>query len=127
MKSLIQLREALEHSWDKETAYSVENYENHDPAWGQCAVTACVVYNYFKCALIKGKVTMPDGSTTSHYWNNIDGVDVDLTWRQFPVGSVVSERKTADFYDLMENEWTNQRFRRLLGRVKNYFYDHKIE
>lgn len=82
------LRTILESAWTAETSTN--------PAWnrqnrplGQCAVTACVVEDYFGGEIVNTKAELPDGTVDSHYYNVIDGKDVDLTRDQFPEGTVI--------------------------------------
>lgn len=122
----IVLREALENSWDRRTAYlAVEDKAN--PARGQCYPTARVVQFFFpEMEIIKGKVWSGTELET-HFWNGltVNGIlyHIDLTWRQFPVGSTVREfailkspnslndsRQTVERYELLKQ--------RVLGYLK---------
>jgi hypothetical protein len=46
---------------------------------------------------------------------------IDLSWQQFPVGSVVQEFIVLDRQDLGDSEATIQRCALLLQRVESYF------
>src|SRR5262245_60440019 len=91
---MLRLREALEASWDVQTAYgAVEQAGN--PALGQCYPTARVVQHYYPATeIIKGKVWTGESEET-HFWNGLPVGDewyhIDLSWRQFTSSSVVSE------------------------------------
>lgn len=71
-------------SWKKETAYPssqkdpLYNLEN-DPTYGQCAITATLVYDLFGGSIHRIKV---EGGGT-HYFNKINGHFIDLTSDQF--------------------------------------------
>lgn len=84
-----KLRTILEYSWSAETSANPSWSEANKPL-GQCAVTACVVEDYFGGEILNTKAKLPDGSIDSHYYNSIDGQEVDLTRDQFPEGTVFS-------------------------------------
>lgn len=85
------LREALEKSWGKETSVAPEKWSPENPAYGQCAVTALVVHDFFGGRLVKVTAAGPD-ETASHYYNELpDGRVVDLTRVQFPKGTTFSQ------------------------------------
>lgn len=77
---------AIEQSWNAETSASQE-WSAENKALGQCAVTACVVQDYLGGDILNTTATLPDGSTDSHYYNVIDGEEIDLTRSQFPDGT----------------------------------------
>lgn len=89
---LLNFRTKVEKAWSSETAYNGGTSDSGaDPAFGQCAVTALLFQDVFGGAIVKATVNGPPDSPfrTRHYWNIYEGVDVDLTWRQFPVGSEI--------------------------------------
>ncbi len=67
------------HGWSAETAYPAcqEDWDDEYPAYGQCAVTALLVYDLFG-----GEIRSKKHEYGSHYFNKIDGVIVDLTSEQ---------------------------------------------
>lgn len=73
--------------WCKETAYPScqkdYNREN-DPTYGQCAITAMLVYDMFGGTIHKIRVT--GGGT--HYFNQINGHYIDLTSDQFALYNI---------------------------------------
>jgi hypothetical protein len=73
---MLRLREALEASWDKQTAYgAIEQAGN--PALSQCYPTARVVQHYYPATeIIKGKV-WTGKSEEIHFWN---GLSIGDTW-----------------------------------------------
>jgi len=91
---MLRLREALAASWDKRTAYlEVELVGN--PALGQCYPTSRVVQRYYpETEIIKGKVWTGETADV-HFWNGLrvgdDWYHIDLSWQQFPAGSVIQE------------------------------------
>ena len=113
----------LAASWDKRTAYlEIEQAEN--PALGQCYPTSRVVQHYYpKTEIIKGKIWT--GETTDvHFWNGLrvgdDWYHIDLSWQQFPVGSIIQEFVIVKRQELNDSEATIQRCALLLKRVDDY-------
>ena len=84
INTLNELFEVLLKAWIKETAYPScqkdpqYNREN-DPTYGQCAITATLVYDMFGGTIHKIKV---NGGGT-HYFNKINNHYIDLTRDQF--------------------------------------------
>ena len=72
---------ALEKSWCKETCYPPmrNDWVESNPAYGQCYSTTLIVNDHFGGKILKAKFA--DG--TGHFWNLIDGKEVDLTRSQF--------------------------------------------
>lgn len=120
---MLRLREALEASWDKQTAYqAVEQAGN--PAYGQCYPTSRVVQHYYPdTEVIKGTVWTGQREET-HFWNALRLGDVwyhiDLSWQQFPSGSVVRQFAPLDRQNLNDSDATRQRCALLLQRVASY-------
>ena len=118
------LREALTVSWDKGTAY-LGVTENGNPALGQCYPTSRVVQHYYPATeIIKGMVWT--GKTLEvHFWNGLrvgeELCHIDLTWQQFPPGSVTQEFKVIERGELNDSEATKMRCALLLKRVDEYF------
>lgn len=96
---LSDLEKALKESWCKETCYAPdENKWNQDnPAFGQCAVTSVIVYDYFG-----GKICYCKHQ--KHYWNVIDNKEIDLTRSQFPEGTEICCDEIRDRNYILFNE-----------------------
>ena len=77
-----RLLEALNASWSKETAYRTDqkDWSPEQKEIGQCAVTAMIVFDYFGGQIIRGTSKKYN---LLHYWNEIEGKKVDLTFKQF--------------------------------------------
>ncbi|MDP3698862.1 MAG: hypothetical protein Q8R47_04700 [Nanoarchaeota archaeon] len=86
---LSRLEEALPKCWAKETSSDPENWNHDNPAWGQCAVTALIVNDYLGGEIVWAEAKLPDGRGISHYFNNLDEKEIDLTRRQFPEGTII--------------------------------------
>lgn len=84
IQSLNDLFNLLLKSWERATAYpSCQKDPDfnlaNDPTYGQCAITATLVYDLFGGTIHKIRVS--GGGT--HYFNKIDGNYIDLTRDQF--------------------------------------------
>ena len=117
---MLRLREALEASWDKQTAFGGVA-ECGNAALGQCYPTARVVQHFFPATeIVKGAVWTGKNEEV-HFWNALafgtHWYHIDLSWQQFPPGSVVREFRALDRYNLGDSEPTVQRCARLLSRV----------
>lgn len=114
------LAEALEASWDHLTAYNGVYFADN-PAFGQCYPTSRVVqYFYPDFEIARGQV-WTGTSVERHFWNVRGSGDsfevVDLSWQQFPHGSVRQRYELLDRNTLGDREVTKMRCDRLLTRV----------
>ena len=120
---MLRLREALTASWDRRTAY-LEVEERGNPALGQCYPTSRTVQHYYpKTEIIKGKV-WTGKNLEVHFWNGLrigeEWYHIDLTWQQFPHGSVIQEFRGIERQELNDSEATKMRCALLLTRVDDY-------
>lgn len=89
-----ELETAIEDAWDASTSADPDAWDEDNPAYGQCAVTALVVQD-----MMGGEIRWRDAviedpdekdgyfeedEHVSHYFNEVDGEQVDLTREQFP-------------------------------------------
>lgn len=123
---MLCLLEALEASWDRQTAYGMVE-QSGNPAMGQCYPTSRVVQHYYPTTeIIKGRVWTGESEET-HFWNGLPVGDewyhIDLSWQQFPAGSVVREFLVLDRRELDDSEATTQRCALLLKRVESYLHN----
>ena len=120
---MLRLREALEASWSREISYgSVEHAGN--PAFGQCYPTSRAVQHYYPATeIIKGTV-WTGRSEGVHFWNGLPVggcfYHIDLSWQQFPPGSVVRGFAMLDRDSLNDSEATLHRCALLLRRVEHH-------
>lgn len=89
ISTLNDLFGVLLKAWTKESAYpSAQNdpeyNKSNDPTYGQCAITATLVYDLFGGTIHKIKV---NGGGT-HYFNKINGHYIDLTKDQFDLYNI---------------------------------------
>jgi hypothetical protein len=120
---MLRLREALEAGWDAQTSYEAAE-QTGKLALGQCYPTSRVVQHYYPATeIIKGKVWT--GKTAEiHFWNglliNEHWHHIDLSWQQFPAGSIIQQFVVLDRQHLGDSETAVQRCALLLRRVKAY-------
>lgn len=113
------LAEALRKSWSKETCYLPyqKDWSIQNPAFGQCAVTALIVQDYFGGKILYCK-------HFHHYWNQLpNGEEIDLTRSQFGnevklcVDAIVSREEILES-DSAKKVKTLERYLLLKNRVK---------
>ncbi len=113
------LEKVIKESWDKKTCYigCVEKWTPKNPAWGQCAVTALIVQDYFGGELLYCH-------HNHHYWNRLPNQEeVDLTRTQFSTTTILCLDDIRSRKYVLENEAaikakTPQRYHLLKRRVK---------
>lgn len=116
---MTEFRERVEAAWSEESSYCPEDWGKTDPSWGQCAVTAVLLQKEFGGELYRGwAINVSKGMHTRHYWNRLNGIDIDLTWRQFPVGTKLEEPEWTFAREIIANKWMEERFKIL----KSAFY-----
>ena len=118
LSTLGDLYQILRQAWCKETAYPSCQAEwvSTDPSYGQCAVTAMLVYDMFGGSIHRIRV---EGGGT-HYFNRIGGHYIDLTVEQFdlyhiPVRYEPNEEMNRKYCG--KNPNTAARYRLLLDRI----------
>lgn len=121
---MLKLRAAIEDSWSSETAHPSTVSQLGNPALGNCYPTALVVQHFFPdTVIIEGKI-WTGKALEKHYWNmlvsDVNEYHIDLTWQQFPLGSVVKEYKIRNRETLGTSEITIKRVDLLLRRVVKY-------
>jgi hypothetical protein len=115
-----RLKEAIERSWDRHTAYQGVTRPNN-PAYGQCYPTSRVVQHFYPEAEIACGEVWTGRGTECHFWNIVgtgdDATWIDLSWQQFPPGSVVQKYRILDRNELGDSPATIERCALLLRRV----------
>ena len=118
--TLRDLHQVLRECWCKETAYPScqADWVADDPSYGQCAITAMLVYDMFGGSI--HRIRVAGGGT--HYFNKIDGEYIDLTAEQFdlyniPLYHVPNEERDRKYCG--KNEDTQRRFELLIKRIKD--------
>lgn len=111
------LRLDLEKVWSAETAVDPAAWTPERPSTGHCAITALLVQDYCGGRILRGVV-----NGDSHYWNEVDGQEVDLTRDQFGAFALESEpeERTRDY--LLSNENTAARYDRLREALGEHWF-----
>jgi hypothetical protein len=89
VESWAALHDGLRSAWGLETRDPVDlrGWIVHNPARGQCAVTALVINDQFGGDLMIAEVSNSGGTRQGvYYWNRIVVLDVDLAREQFRHG-----------------------------------------
>lgn len=121
IKNIDELFALLLKAWCRETAYPScqKDYDKeNDPTYGQCAITATLVYDMFGGTIHRVRVS--GGGT--HYFNKIDGHYYDLTRDQFdlydlPLDYEPNEEIPRDYCG--KNADTLKRYHLLVRRISN--------
>ncbi len=87
---------AIRASWTPESSAAPALWSPENPALGQCEVAAFVAWEYLGGDLVLGRVMLNGEQTEHHYWNRIDGVDLDLTREQFRGDEIIEELSSLD-------------------------------
>ena len=117
--------------WCVETAaLNCQNsWTPENPAFGQCAVTAALVFDLLGGEIIRTEVA----GFGSHYFNRFwSGAEIDLTRSQFPVNAVVPPGELRTLEYLLDSERavaakTRERFEKLKDRFFRALLDKTIE
>jgi hypothetical protein len=114
---------ALEASWDNLTSYQGATRPGN-PAYGQCYPTSRVVQWFYPEYDIASGEVWNGAADEQHFWN-VRGTGkhadwIDLSWKQFPAGSVVRRFSLLDRNALGDSERARERCALLLQRVLCY-------
>ena len=115
IETLDDLYNVLRECWCKESAYPSCQAEwvPNDPSYGQCAITAMLVYDMFG-----GCIRVSGGGT--HYFNKINGHYIDLTIEQFDLYNIPVNYEPNEEMDRKycgKNKDTQKRFELLIKRI----------
>lgn len=121
---ILKLRDDLKKAWSRETSSDPDSWTPENPAWGQCAVTACAVQDKLGGNIIWAMARLPDGRELSHYFNDIGGHELDMTREQFPAKTYIppgmskkKEFKTTRDY-ILSFPQTAARYEKLKSNMK---------
>ena len=74
-----EIRALLKICWSEATAYPASLKSGKQcPSRGQCFVTAVLIRKLYGGEIVRGKI-----NKEQHYWNKIDGVEIDFTSDQY--------------------------------------------
>jgi hypothetical protein len=112
--TLDEVRDALRLAWSRATSADPDGWSQHNPALGQCAVSALIVQDFFGGDLLRADV-----GGAGHYWNRLpDGSSIDLTIEQFgEVAKIGIEEERPRSY-VMSFASTQRRYELLMDRVR---------
>lgn len=121
VETLGSLYLVLRKCWSKETAYPScqKEWVPKDPTYGQCAITAMLVYDMFGGTIHRIRV---EGGGT-HYFNKIEGRYVDLTREQFDLYNIPVNYEPNEQMDRQycgKNADTKKRYDLLVRNVSEY-------
>ncbi len=96
--TIADLNKALTLSWCRDTAYYSDrkDWSENNKALGQCTVTAMIVYDYFGGIIKRGYSPKYD---LYHFWNEINGDKIDLTYSQFS-----KDKRDISFVDVITRD-----------------------
>ena len=121
LKTLGDLYDILRKCWCKESAYPScqDEWISDDPSYGQCAITAMLVYDMFGGTIHRIRVS--GGGT--HYFNKIEGHYIDLTREQFDLYNIPVSYEPNEQMDRKycgKNADTQKRYQILIKRISDY-------
>lgn len=96
----------------KDTCYEPQRHlwSDGNASLGQCYVTTLIVHDFFGGKIMKAK----SSNGISHYWNRINGKDIDLTRDQFPTNERFTDEQVLERVNLLDNK----RYKELKRRVR---------
>ncbi len=103
MRDRQRVVEAIRQSWSKETSGTPEEWTATNPARGQCDASSFVFWEHFGGALVLAEVYVEGTQIEHHYWNRVDGEDIDLTREQFTNGEGFREKRVLSREFIQEN------------------------
>ena len=104
MTSRAVVIEAIEASWSSSTSGVPDEWSQSNPAKGHCDVSSFVAWEHLGGDLVLGQVHLGGEFQEYHYWNRIDGVDLDLTRSQFRAGEIITEKTVLEADYLAGNQ-----------------------
>lgn len=121
------MEKLLESSWFKETSADPKNWNIFNPAWGQCAVTALVVQDFFGGELLRAVAKSKKGNSVSHYWNLLpDNQEIDLTMKQFSDDTSLENEEKRDRKYVLSFLQTRKRYSLLRLAIENKISENPI-
>lgn len=117
MATPTSLRADLEQVWAADTAVDPDAWRSDRPSTGHCAVTALLVQEYCGGRILRGIV-----DAESHYWNEVEGSEVDLTRDQFEAWNLEGEPEERTREYLLSNEATARRYETLRRRLGEHWF-----
>ena len=94
---------ALRASWTRATSSVPDEWAPTNPARGQCDASSFVLWEILGGNLVLAEVFVDGEHTEHHYWNRIEGEDIDLTRDQFSSGEEIREKTVLSDEFVAEN------------------------
>ncbi len=96
--TLREIEPAVRSAWGIDTCdpHDLADWHPGNRARGQCGVTALVVNDLLGGELVLGEVLVGGRKVGHHWWNRLDGADVDLTAGQFRPEETVTGGRTVE-------------------------------
>ena len=115
----ILLREKIEKCWDIDTTFCPELWWTEDNAYGNCGVTALYINEFCGGELMEGWVETDNAEPVRHFFNMINHVIVDYTWRQFSVTSHphLTRVERISPKDILYNDWFTERYENFKNKM----------
>jgi hypothetical protein len=107
---------ALTLAWKADSAW-IDDWDDRNPARGQCGSTALVVQDLCGGTLMHGTVVAHPFTRHVHYWNVLAGDTVDLTWHQFHGRAHIVRSECVGRGHLLRAQWFTDRYEALRARV----------
>lgn len=74
---------AIRASWSADTAVEPDRWSPERPSIGHCEVSSLRFWDEFGGDMVEAEVFVDGERAEYHWWNRVDGVDIDLTVEQF--------------------------------------------
>ena len=115
--------------------YSVANRDTAYPAnqadwtednrfFGHCAIVVALIYDKFGGKIKRGVL---QNFGYSHYWNEIDGIDIDATRVQFGKDEPIIDISEVSIERILGNEETKERYELLKQRYEEKYLSYGKE
>ncbi len=113
---------ALPNIYNADTSSHSEMWNKDNPAQGHCAIVSVLAQEKFGGDIVRVSLAGTEyESIGSHYFNVIDGKEVDFTISQFknnPYQDIKREKRTRE--EILSNPDTQRRYKLLKDRFESY-------
>lgn len=121
--NVLEFRSMVEPKWSEKTSVR-EDWVMDNPALGQDVATSLLALDYFKEAQLQMGTAYAGNKAYSHYWISLNGVPVDLTWGQYPVGTKLVGNYMGVKSDLTFDPSWARAYNNLKDKVATCDYDY---
>lgn len=111
--------DAVRNVASSDTSSDPDHWTLTNPLWGHCAVVSLLAQDVYGGELVRGSLkNIPAYAyLRSHFWNRINGTEIDFTQEQYPdlsYAELDGEERTRD--SVLEHPDTVRRYRLLKSR-----------